>query len=195
MSRDDALRSIAMIAAKMDAVVFVGNGYNARALCALADSPRHFYMMGSMGACPTLAAGFALQAPMPVIAIEGDGNALMSLSGFPVVAYAAPRTFAHIVLDNGVFETTGCHRTLSPNVDFAALATATGYRSVYSVADEVSLVSALNGALEATGASFIHVRTGIVAGGDTHPRVPYHPREISQRFRDATSLQPSRTGG
>src|SRR6266849_3100530 len=98
MKRDEVLSLIATIAEKKRAFIFVGNGYNARALCALADHPYAFYMVGSMSLCPTLAAGFSHFVKAPVIAIEGDGNALMGMSGFPVASNAASGAFVHVVL-------------------------------------------------------------------------------------------------
>ena len=89
MTRDEILRLVAKMARGAGAAVFTGNGYNARTLAALDDRPEFFYMVGSMGLCPTLAAGFAHRSRMPVIVVEGDGNALMGLSGFPVTACAS----------------------------------------------------------------------------------------------------------
>src|SRR6266566_7694195 len=126
MKRDEALRAIAAAAVKSRAAVFVGNGYNARALYALADRGEFFYMVGSMGLCSTLAAGFAHCVQMPVIAVEGDGNALMGLSGFPVASKAARGQFIHVVLDNGQHESTGGHQGLSSQIDFGLVASGAG---------------------------------------------------------------------
>ena len=186
MRRDEVLSIIAAIASKHQAFIFAGNAYNARALCALADRANIFYMVGSMGLCPTLAAGFSHCTHAPVIAIEGDGNALMGLSGFPVAsnAVSGDSPFVHVVLNNGLYETTGGQLTLSYQVDFVQLALASGYDHGYQPDNPEGLVSVLETALQGKEKTFICVSTE-VSTGVTHPRVPYHPRFIAQRFRDA----------
>jgi len=182
MIRDEILRLVARMARGAGAAVFTGNGYNARTLAALDDRPEFFYMVGSMGLCPTLAAGFAHRSRMPVIVVEGDGNALMGLSGFPVTACASSAAFVHIVLDNGLYETTGGQKTLAARVDFGLLALGAGYDRVYRPEDLLALEGALEGALPQAQRTFIVVRTDRQTSAP-YPRVPYHPREIAERFR------------
>jgi phosphonopyruvate decarboxylase len=184
ITRDDALRLVVSAANERNAVVFVGNGYNARALCAIADQPRFFYMVGSMGLCPTLAAGFSHCARVPVIAVEGDGNSLMGLSGYPVAATAARGPFVHLVLDNGSYETTGGQATLSAQVRFDAVAVAAGYDRAHHPADLESLRETLAVALQASQRTFICVSTALTTD-PAHGRVPYLPEEITGRFREA----------
>ncbi len=186
MKRDEVLSIIAAIAKKHDAFIFVGNANNARAMCALADQTNVFYMVGSMGLCPALAAGFSHCTQLPVIAIEGDGNALMGLSGFPVTSNAvnSDNAFVHLVLNNGLYETTGGQHTLSYQVDFVQLALASGYDHSYHPDNRETLASLLETALQEKQKTFMCVSTE-VSTGITHPRVPYHPRLIAQRFRDA----------
>ena len=186
MTRDEVLCVVAIAAERSRAAVFVGNGYNARALCALADQREFFYMVGSMGLCPTLAAGFAHCVRMPVIAVEGDGNALMGLSGFPVASKAAPGPFVHIVLDNGLQESTGGHRGLSSHVDFGLLALGTGYEQVYHPEDVSSLETLLEVAVRRVSRTFLYVTTQTDV---VHPRVPYDPQQITRRFREAISTR------
>lgn len=188
MKRDEVLSTIAAIARKKGAFIFAGNAYNARALCAMSDQANFFYMVGSMGLCHTLAAGFSHCTQAPVIAVEGDGNALMGLSGFPVASNAANGPFVHVVLDNGLYETTGGQQTLSPQVDFVQLALGSGYDRAYHPDNLEALASLLEAALQSRERTFICVSTE-VSTGITHPRVPYHPRAIAQRFREAVASQ------
>src|SRR5579863_7627620 len=169
MQRDEVLRSIADIAKKAKAFVFVGNANNARAFCALADQPDFFYMLGSMGLCSTLAAGFSHCNPVPVIAIEGDGNTLMGMSGLSVASNAANGPFVHIVLDNGLYETTGGQRTLSSQVDFAQVALGSGYDHSYHPDDLETLALLLEVALQGTQRTLLWVPTEI-STGIIHPR-------------------------
>jgi thiamine pyrophosphate-dependent acetolactate synthase large subunit-like protein len=182
--RDEVMALAARMAARAGAAVFTGNGYNARALCALAESESHFYMLGSMGLCPALAAGFANRASRPVLVVEGDGNALMGLSGFPAVVRAARGPFVHLVLDNGLYQTTGSQLTLADRVDFGLVALGCGYDRLYRPEGAEALEAALGQALGERERTFVHLRTE--PGSDpVHPRVPFHPAEVAARFRAA----------
>ncbi len=184
MIRDEVLSIVAAVAKSAEAAIFIGNGYNARALCVLEDQAKNFYMLGSMGLGPSLAAGFSHCMHMPVIVIEGDGNALMGLSGFPVAARAAKGTFIHIVLDNRLYESTGGQQTLSPGVDFVQMALAAGYNVGYYPENPQVLASTVETALQKEQRTFICVPTE-VSTHITHPRVPYQPHYIAERFREA----------
>lgn len=186
MTRDEALTIIAGIALKNDAALFVGNGYNARSLCAINDRAQFFYMLGSMGLGPTLAAGFSHFSDKPVIVVEGDGNALMGLSGFPVASNAAKGSFVHLVLDNGLYESTGGQQNLSSQIDFLQVARGVGYKEAYRAEDTNSLAMLLKQTLGQPQRTFLHVPTR-AKDGIIHPRVPYHPNKIAQRFREVHS--------
>ena len=186
MTRDEVLNVIADSALKNSAALFIGNGYNARTLCAIKDQPQFFYMLGSMGLCPTLAAGFSHCTSRPVIAVEGDGNALMGLSGFPVASAAAQGSFVHLVIDNGLYESTGGQQNLSPQVDFLQMALGAGYDLAYRPEDLSSLEALLKWALQQSQRIFFHVLTS-AKDGIIHPRVSYHPYQITERFREAVS--------
>ena len=95
MKRDDALKLIGKCLPE-SAIVITANGLMVRQLYHFVDRHLNFYMVGSMGLCPTLAAGFSHCMKIPVIAIEGDGNALMGLSGFPVAAKVSSAAFVHL---------------------------------------------------------------------------------------------------
>jgi thiamine pyrophosphate-dependent acetolactate synthase large subunit-like protein len=182
VTRDEVLEVVDRAAVAAGAAVFTGNGYNARVLAAIADRASHFYMLGSMGLCATLAAGFSGRSGRPVVAVEGDGNALMGLSGLPVAVASAGRPFVHLVLDNGVYETTGSQLTLAPGVDFGLLALGAGYERLYRVSDPAGLRTALEAGLSSREITYVHATTE-PDSGTPRPRVPHHPREIAQRFR------------
>jgi thiamine pyrophosphate-dependent acetolactate synthase large subunit-like protein len=176
---------VARAAAEVGAVVFSGNGYNPRSLCATDDQPEFFYMVGSMGLCSPLAAGFSHCGDgVPVVLVEGDGNGLMGLSGWPVAARAARGTFVHVLLDNALYESTGKQRTLSPEVDFRVLARGAGYDSALKAEAPRSFETELRAALGREAKTFLYAPTEELKGKPA-PRVPYDPREISRRFREA----------
>ncbi|HEU4730031.1 MAG TPA: thiamine pyrophosphate-dependent enzyme [Kofleriaceae bacterium] len=175
------LRAILAAVRSASGAMFVGNGANARVAHALDDAPWVFYMMGSMGMCAPLAAGFSRFAGRPVVAVEGDGNAVMGLSGLPVVAAAARPPFLHIVLDNGTYETTGGQRVLAPDLLFVRAAGGAGYDPVRDIAGMEELADALERGLVAEQVGFLRVRIE----PDTAPlppRVRYSPEQIPPRF-------------
>jgi sulfopyruvate decarboxylase subunit beta len=182
IERDEVLQTIAAVADQTGAAVFAGNGYNARALCAVADRPANFYMLGSMGLCPALAAGFAHHAAIPVIAVEGDGNALMGLSGLPLLpVMKAEQAIVHVVLDNQCYESTGGQASLSGRVNFQELARGAGYELVGAPTTSAGLRKLLETSIAARTVAFLH----LVTGGDAHcppARVPYLPHQIMKRF-------------
>jgi phosphonopyruvate decarboxylase len=183
--RDTALGVVLAHAREHGAAVFVGNGLNARAACAIDDRPLTFYMLGSMGLAPAMAVGYVRQSGRPALAVEGDGNALMSLSGLPLAA-GLRTAFVHVVLDNGSYESTGGQPTLSAAVDLCTIACGAGYPAVHCVQDGASLAAGLRAALAGGRPAYVHARTELAAGRSPG-RVPYHPRDIARRFRAAVS--------
>ena len=85
---------------------------------------------GSMGRVVPLALGLALARPdLRVVALDGDGAALMRMGAFATVgAYGLPN-LRHLLLDNGAHDSTGGQATASPNVSFAQVAAACSYAS------------------------------------------------------------------
>ena len=75
-----------------------------------------------------LALGLALARPdLRVLALDGDGAALMRMGAFATVGAYGPANFRHLLLDNGVHDSTGGQATVSPLVAFAQIAAACGY--------------------------------------------------------------------
>jgi phosphonopyruvate decarboxylase len=129
-SRADALRAVVAQTAPDSTVLLASTGYCGRELCAIEDRPNHLYMVGSMGCVLPLALGLALTRPdLRVIALDGDGAALMRLSAFATVGAYGPPNLWHLLLDNGVHDSTGGQATVSPRVAFAEVAAACGYAS------------------------------------------------------------------
>jgi len=180
--RAEALRTLAKTVPVSAAVVST-TGYTSRELCAVADRPSHFYMQGSMGHASAIGLGFALRSPhRPVVVLDGDGAALMHLGTLSAIGYVAPRNLVHVVLDDGVYASTGAQPTTSATTDFARLARAAGYRTAVACADSPSLARALNNALDTPGPHCVWAR--IDAGGSTPPRVTdaIGPAELRKRF-------------
>ncbi|WP_436528431.1 phosphonopyruvate decarboxylase [Actinoplanes sp. HUAS TT8] len=152
---------------RSDEPVLSTTGYLSRALFQAGDRPGNFYMQGSMGHVAAVALGVALQNPAQrVVALDGDGAALMHLGTFAAVGGSAPPNLVHIVFNNGGYESTG-GQPVPATVDFAAVAAACGYRTTLTVDDEPGLRDAVMHALSAPGPVLLTVRgvPGGAAGG------------------------------
>lgn len=124
----EALRVITEVCE--DNPIVATTGYTSRELFATADRPANFYMQGSMGHASALALGLALARPdRSVVVLDGDGAALMHLGTMSVVGHEAPRNLVHVVLDNGMHESTGGQLSTSATTAFEEVALATGYRT------------------------------------------------------------------
>src|SRR6185369_12618585 len=118
-----------------DACVIATTGRCGRELFTLADRPQHLYQVGSMGCASAMALGLALSTPKRVVVLDGDGAALMHLGNVATFGARAPRRLTHVVIDNGVHDSTGGQSTVSASVDFAAVALACGYATGSRVDD------------------------------------------------------------
>jgi phosphonopyruvate decarboxylase len=179
--RRDLLAALQGAATDRD-VLITTTGFTGRELFALGDRPNQLYMVGSMGCAVSLALGLAIARPdRRVIAIDGDGAALMRLGALTTAGFEKPPNLLHVVLDNGLHESTGGQATVSPGMDFCAIAAASGYPSVAATADPRAL-----GALVAerkAGLAFVHapILPGVPQG---LPRPTMTPPAVAARLRE-----------
>ena len=153
-----------------------------RELFTLADRGQHLYQVGSMGCASAMGLGVALNVLRPVIVLDGDGAALMKMGNLATIGMQAPANLVHVLLDNGVHDSTGGQATVSPGVDFARVALACGYATGVSADDLGGLGRALAGAFGAAGPHMIHLRIRPGSLDDLgRPTVP--PDQIARRFK------------
>jgi phosphonopyruvate decarboxylase len=95
----------------------------------------------------------ALNTPKEVVVLDGDGAALMKLGNFATIGAYRPDNLLHIVLDNGVHDSTGGQATASASVDFGAVALACGYRYAASCRSLAGFKTALDQARQRAGQS------------------------------------------
>jgi phosphonopyruvate decarboxylase len=139
-SRQEALRLVVAHTPAASTVLLASTGFCGRELYAIADRPNHLYMVGSMGCVLPLALGLALARPdLRVIALDGDGSALMRMGAFATAGAYGPPNLWHLLLDNGMHASTGGQATVSPNVAFADVAAACGYAAAAEIDDLVQL--------------------------------------------------------
>jgi phosphonopyruvate decarboxylase len=180
-TRRDALQAIGE-AITEQTIVVATTGKTGREWFELGDRARNLYLVGSMGCAPSVALGVARQQAEAVLVIDGDGAALMRLEAWASVGHQAPERFVHVVLDNAAYDSTGAQATISPHVDFPAIARALGYRSAHTVHDLAALTQAVREAQSTTGPHLIHLRIGLGAPPElSRPSVA--PGEVARRLR------------
>ncbi len=165
-----------------DAAVIATTGMTGRELFAIADKPRNLYQVGSMGGAAPMGLGVALNIEGPVVVLDGDGAALMKMGALATIGATGPDTLIHVVLDNGTYDSTGGQPTVSPSVDFAAVACACGYRHGFTCDRLDGLQRAVAAALETPGPHLVHVRVrpGSLAGVG---RPTVTPADVARRFQ------------
>jgi thiamine pyrophosphate-dependent acetolactate synthase large subunit-like protein len=105
----------------------------------------------AMGHAADLALGVAMAQPdRRVICLNGDGSMLMSLGTMATIVESRVKNLVLFVVVNGTYEITGNQRTPgSGTIDFAAMATATGFPRVYRFENgdeyQVTLAEVLSG--------------------------------------------------
>ena len=178
-SREAALREIVAHTADDRTVLLASTGFCGRELYAIADRANHLYMVGSMGCVTPLALGLALARPdLKVIALDGDGAALMRLGALGTVGAMAPRNLWHLLLDNSVHESTGGQATVSATVAFADVAAACGYRSCLDTDSAAELAPWLE---LPDGPHFARLLTRTGTPQDL-PRPKMSPPQVRERF-------------
>lgn len=166
--------------------IIATTGFCGRELFALKDEPRNFYVVGSMGGASAIGLGAALNHSGEIVVLDGDGAALMKLGNMATIGAEAPKNLTHVILDNGVHESTGGQMTVSAGVDFATIASAVGYTHV-ARADRLDDVDRLmKEAMAVQGPRLLHIRVGPSAIANL-PRPTVAPPDFARRFRDFLS--------
>jgi phosphonopyruvate decarboxylase len=165
-SRQEALREVVAQTPEASTAVLATTGFCGRELYAIADRANQLYMVGSMGCVTPLALGLALARPdLQVLAIDGDGAALMRMGALATVGAYGPSNLRHLLLDNAAHDSTGGQATVSAGVAFAEVANACGYAAAIET-DRVSEISSWLRTPPADGPVFARLlmRTGTPEG-------------------------------
>jgi phosphonopyruvate decarboxylase len=162
--------------------VIATTGKCGRELFTLSDRDQHLYQVGSMGGASGMALGVALNSPRRVVVLDGDGAALMKLGALATIGAQAPENLVHVVLDNGVHDSTGGQATVSSSVDFAGVALACGYRYAAACDDLAGFEQAWIAANLEGGPAMIHLR--IEPGSmEKLGRPTIRPEAVARRFK------------
>ncbi len=180
-ARVDLLRRLQELVVPNAAVVAT-TGKTGRELFTLEDRAQQLYQVGSMGCASAMGLGIALSAARPVVVLDGDGAALMKLGAMATIGAYGPGNLTHVLLDNGVHDSTGGQATVSPNVEFTTVAQACGYPRAYRCDSEAGFARALETAAGGPKPALIHAL--IVPGSLAKlGRPTIAPRDVARRFR------------
>ena len=178
-SRHHILRELVAHTDPDSSLIIGSTGFNGRELFAIDDRPNHLYMVGSMGCAASLGLGISLTRPeLQTVVVDGDGGTLMRMGNLATAGAYAGNRFFHLVLDNGVHESTGGQATVSGNVKFAALAAACNYPASFEYQAAHGLSPFLS---HPVGPAMMHVKTS--AGTPANlPRPTMSPAMVKKRL-------------
>ena len=162
--------------------IIATTGKCGRELFTIADRPQHIYQVGSMGGASGMGLGLALNTDKSVVVLDGDGAALMKMGTIATIGANSPKNLIHIILDNGVHDSTGGQATVSAHIDFAQVALACGYRFAATTDGLMSFSEAFSEATGNNGPALIHakINTGSIKGLG---RPTLSPQDVARRFK------------
>ena len=137
LSREESIQTVAAALGDKDAIVST-TGMISRELFEYRTRmnqghERDFLTVGSMGHASQIALGIALEKPDRTIwCFDGDGATIMHMGSMAIVAQKAPKNYIHVVFNNGAHDSVGGQPTVGLSIDLPAIATAVGYKYVYS---------------------------------------------------------------
>ena len=180
-NRYKTLEEVVKISTDQTAIIAT-TGKCGRELFTIYDRPQHIYQVGSMGGASAMGLGLAMNTDKSVVVLDGDGAALMKMGNLATIGANSPRNLIHIILDNGVHDSTGGQATVSTHIDFAQVAIACGYRFAATTDDLAGFAKTFSEATQADGPTLIHAK--ITAGSiEGLGRPTLQPREVARRFQ------------
>jgi phosphonopyruvate decarboxylase len=179
LTRHQALAAVIEQTPESDSIVVATTGYTGRELFAIADRPNQLYMVGSMGCASSFGLGLSLSRPdKRVLVADGDGAVLMRMGNLATVGAYGGQNFQHLILDNGLHESTGGQSTVSSAISLAGVAGACGYREASEAMTKDSLMQFLQGR-NGPALQQLKIKPGVPEG---LPRPGLSPVEVKQRL-------------
>ena len=161
-------------------------GHPSRELHRLKDRERNFYLTSCLGHSYMLALGLALSIEdinQKIICFEGDGGLLMNAGSLSILAHKKPKNLIVILLDNGVWGSTGNTETYALNdVNLSGVAQVYGFpeTNIKIISKEELLAENMRNALKNDGPFLFHVI--ITDEYENVPILPLSVVEIKERF-------------
>lgn len=122
-----------------DTPVVFTTGYSCRIARSISDRASNFYMTGSMGLAADIGIGIALALGRTTVVVDGDGSLAMNPSCLLTAGALSDLPLLHIVLNDGVYASTGGQPSPTLQADFCALARSAGYGATYQAATSAAL--------------------------------------------------------
>jgi phosphonopyruvate decarboxylase len=135
-------------------VLVATTGYTSRELNTIGDRNLNFYTVGAMGCASSIALGISIVSKQRVIILDGDGAGLMRMSALSTIGFVNPPNLVHIMLDNGLHESTGSQPTASSSTAFWQVASSCGYTNAVITNNLKDLEDLLS--QKTVGSTFIH---------------------------------------
>lgn len=178
---------VAVHAARRDEDIVVTTMSPARDWMTLPQHARDLVLVPSaMSHATSIGLGLALSQPeRRVIVCNGDGSMLMNLGSLVSMVEAHATNVVVLVYENGTYEVTGSQLVPGAGVvDFAGIARAAGFGSVFEYSDIERWRSEIGQVLDAPGPVFavLHVEPVFGLPG---PRSPGPAGERATRFMEA----------
>jgi thiamine pyrophosphate-dependent acetolactate synthase large subunit-like protein len=186
----DRRRAVAALLEQLpDALVVTGLGSPTYDVYAAGQRATNFYLWGAMGGAVPLALGLALAQPdRSVLAITGDGEALMGVGSLASVAACAPANLTIVVLDNGHYGETGMQAShTSLGTDLTAVASGCGIAQTLTVTTMEQVDDLAERAAERSATTFARVMIGLQETARALP--PRDGVANKHSFRAALGLQ------
>ena len=179
MTRHQALAAVVEQTPESDSIVVATTGFTGRELFAIDDRPNQLYMVGSMGCASSLGLGLSLSLPEKrILVADGDGAVLMRMGNLATVGAYGGSNFQHLVLDNGLHESTGGQSTVSSAISLAGVARACGYRQASEAVTKESLEQFLQ-SRNGPALQQLKIKPGVP---ESLPRPSVSPVEVKQRL-------------
>lgn len=179
-TRGQMLQAVQQACGDADLIVAT-TGYTGRELYALDDRANQLYLVGAMGCACSVGLGLALARPdRRVVVLDGDGALLMRMGALATLGFQRPHNLLHILLDNGMHESTGGQGTISHALDWSGIAACAGFEHCQDLDQPQQLAELLERDL--VGATFVRacVVPGVPAG---LPRPKVTPVDVTRRLR------------
>lgn len=178
MKRFEAISRI--VESVRDEILVCNLGAPSRELFHIKDRNENFYMLGSMGLVSSIAFGIAISKPNKVVwCIDGDGSLLMNLGSLSTIANNKPNNLTLIVIDNGVYGSTGNQKTYtSKNTSLETIAKGAGFKSIITISNEDKIIPLLKSL--GKGCHFVKINT--LPGNAQVENVPLKPEQLKTRF-------------
>ncbi|MDR1975213.1 MAG: phosphonopyruvate decarboxylase [Bacteroidales bacterium] len=164
MSREDAMQVVVNSLQKEDIIVST-TGKLSRELFEYrehtgAGHKNDFLTVGSMGHSISIALGIAPNTEKNIYCLDGDGAILMHTGAMATAGVSGLKKLRHIVFNNGAHESVGAQPTVALQVNLPQIATAFGYKNVWSVSTLEELLKVLNvfGSGSTDGPSFLEIK-------------------------------------